>query len=341
MGSVKEVSILVKPTDNSCGEGEFFFSDRYSVFDWGEMPDHIEGKGAALATLSSYFFSLLEKEGIKTHIIGLLENGSLKKYEELSGPSDRMKVKIFRIIRPTYGEASGKYDYSLYDSIKNNYLIPLEVIYRNKLTEGSSVFKRVKNGAVTFKELGFDEEPKINEPLSKPVLDVSTKFEHTDRYILWAEAEKISGLSPENMKKIRDMVSAINAIITRECAKTGIENIDGKFEFGIDPDGRIIAADVLGTPDECRFTYNGFHISKEVARLWYKKTPWYHETEAAKKSAGRDWKKAVKNTPPGLPPEMKELMSHMYKAVTNEISGKKFFNVPSLPEIIKAMRNYA
>ena len=105
MGSVKEVSILVKPSDTSCGEGEFFFSDRYSVFDWGEMPDHIEGKGAALATLSSYFFSLLEKEGMKTHFLGLFENGSFKKYEELSAPSDRMKVKVVRVVKPSYDEA--------------------------------------------------------------------------------------------------------------------------------------------------------------------------------------------------------------------------------------------
>lgn len=341
MGSVKEVSILVKPSDNSCGEGEFFFSDRYSVFDWGEMPDHIEGKGAALATLSSYFFSLLEKEGMKTHFLGLYEKGSFKRYEDLSLPSDRMKVKVVRVVKPSYDEASGKYDYSSYSGVKNNFLIPLEVIYRNKLTEGSSVFKRVKNGSVTFKELGFETEPKINETLPRPVLDVSTKLEHTDRYIPWDEAEKISGLSPADMKKVKEMILAINKIISRECSKAGIENVDGKFEFGMDPQGNIMVVDVLGTPDECRFIYEGFHISKEVARVWYRKTPWYLETESAKKAAGREWKKAVKNPPPPLPPEMKELISHMYKSVTNEITGKKFFSVPSLPAIIKEMKKYA
>ena len=47
MGSVKDLQIIKKPTQEAMGVGRFLFSDRYSVFDWGEMPDHIEGKGAA------------------------------------------------------------------------------------------------------------------------------------------------------------------------------------------------------------------------------------------------------------------------------------------------------
>ena len=38
------------------------------VFDWGEMPDHIKGKGAALAPCGAYrFFEQLEKKGLNTH----------------------------------------------------------------------------------------------------------------------------------------------------------------------------------------------------------------------------------------------------------------------------------
>ena len=38
----------------------FEFSDRYSVFDWGEMPDQLEEKGTALAIMGKSFFSYLE-----------------------------------------------------------------------------------------------------------------------------------------------------------------------------------------------------------------------------------------------------------------------------------------
>jgi phosphoribosylaminoimidazole-succinocarboxamide synthase len=43
MGSVKDLEVIQKPTLTEMGIGRFVFSDRYSVFDWGEMPDHIDG----------------------------------------------------------------------------------------------------------------------------------------------------------------------------------------------------------------------------------------------------------------------------------------------------------
>ena len=48
MGSVKDLEVIKQPTQEAMGIGRFHFSDRYSVFDWGEMPDHIGAKGAAL-----------------------------------------------------------------------------------------------------------------------------------------------------------------------------------------------------------------------------------------------------------------------------------------------------
>jgi len=41
VGSVKDLLILEEAQNNKPGLGRFVFSDRYSVFDWGEMPDHI------------------------------------------------------------------------------------------------------------------------------------------------------------------------------------------------------------------------------------------------------------------------------------------------------------
>jgi Phosphoribosylaminoimidazolesuccinocarboxamide (SAICAR) synthase len=54
MGSVKDLKVIEKPTAKKLGVGRFVFSDRYSVFDWGEMPDLIEGKGKALCVISAF-----------------------------------------------------------------------------------------------------------------------------------------------------------------------------------------------------------------------------------------------------------------------------------------------
>jgi phosphoribosylaminoimidazole-succinocarboxamide synthase len=340
MGSVKEVEIIKPAELDREGEGEFVFSDRYSVFDWGEMPDHIDKKGAALCTLSAYFFHLLEKNGIKTHFIGLMEDGVPKKFPQLKSFSNKMRVKVLRVIKPPYDKAANRYDYAEYKKEQKNYLIPLEVIYRNSLPEGSSVFKRIQGGATTYQALGLDHMPSPGETLKKPITDVSTKLEHTDRYMDWKEAQEISGLSDRNLKKVKEMILKINKIISSACKKAGIANVDGKFEFGMNPKGGIIVIDVLGTPDECRFMAGDFHISKEFARRWYRKTEWYAEIEKAKKEKGSDWKKGVKNQPPNLPPEMKKLISDMYLAVTNEITGKKFFDVPKLSDVINGLKKY-
>lgn len=340
MGSVKEVEMLKKAGPDIEGEGEFVFSDRYSVFDWGEMPDLIEKKGSALCMLSSYFFELLEKNGIKTHFLGLVEDGKLKKFSQMKSPSNKMRVRVVRVIKPEYDSVKNSYDYSVYRKKQLNYLIPLEVIYRNSLTEGSSIFKRVQNGQVTFRDLGYDHDPKPGETLKKPILDVSTKLEHTDRYLLWPEARSISGLDDGNMEKLKAAVLSVDSIITSACKKAKIENVDGKFEFGVDLMGDIIVVDVLGTPDECRFLSGNFHISKEFARRWYRKTPWFGEVENAKKTGGADWKKLVSAPPPPLPPELKQLLSQMYLSVTNEITGRKIFVSPPLKKVIQDLKKY-
>ena len=100
MGSVKDLQVIKKPTPQAMGVGRFQFSDRYSVFDWGEMPDHIEGKGAALCLMGAYCFEQLEKKGVRTHYKGLVENDKAVKVSELKQPSSVMEVALVNVYRP-------------------------------------------------------------------------------------------------------------------------------------------------------------------------------------------------------------------------------------------------
>ena len=59
MGSVKDIEVTKQPTKTAMGICKFLFSDRFSVFDWGEMPDHIDGKGAALCLMGASCFEQL------------------------------------------------------------------------------------------------------------------------------------------------------------------------------------------------------------------------------------------------------------------------------------------
>jgi phosphoribosylaminoimidazole-succinocarboxamide synthase len=346
MGSVKDLQVIKKPTQIAMGVGRFLFSDRYSVFDWGEMPDHIEEKGAALCLMGAYCFEQLEKKGVQTHFKGLVENDKAVKLSGLKQPSSIMEVALVNVYKPKTTVQKGKviHDYSVYTSKLKNCLIPLEIIYRNGLPEGSSVFKRLEQGKITLKDLGLEHYPKPGEQLSSPIFDVSTKLEETDRYVTWAEAKKIAGLTDQELANVKSVLLKADQTITEVAKRAGLKNEDGKIELAFDDKRQLMVVDVVGTLDECRFTYDGVHVSKEIARQFYKKTPWYKDLEQAKKDAEsqgiQDWKSLVKSPPPKLDPKLKKIISEMYMAAANEMSGKKMFNSPKLAQVITEYKIY-
>ena len=255
MGSVKNLKVSKEASATEMGVGVFEFTDDYSVFDYGKMPDTIPYKGEALCRMASYNFVELEKKGVKSHFRKLIAG-------------NKMEVNLVRVLFPQKGELNVG---------DKNYLVPLEVIFRNSLPEGSSVFKRFESGQLKPESLGLKKIPKPGEKLKNPILDVSTKLEPTDRYMDWNEAQTLARLSAAQLKELKEKTLAINDFITKRAEKTGLEHADGKVEFGMDPKGKLVLVDVCGTLDENRLLYNGFHISKQVLRDYYKTTKWYKE----------------------------------------------------------------
>ncbi|HKK83397.1 MAG TPA: phosphoribosylaminoimidazolesuccinocarboxamide synthase [Atribacterota bacterium] len=340
MGSVKDLTVLDSPTIEHPGRGRFVFSDRYSIFDWGEMPDHIDQKGAALCIAAAYFFEKLEKDGISTHYLGLVENGQLKPLSRLSQPVNILETKLYRVLHPELTEKN-VYDYKIYQQEKGNYLIPLEIIYRNALPLGSSVFKRLQEGKLRLEDLGLKKMPEEGIQLSRPYLDVSTKLEASDRYLSWQEAQQISQLSDQKIGEMNAITLRINQMISEEAQKVGLKNEDGKFEFALDQDQNIVLVDVLGTLDECRFTYQGMPVSKEIARLYYRKSDWYQEIMKEKEKGHANWKQFIMKDPEPLPARLKQLISTVYCAFTNEITGKDWFKrIPSLAETLEEIQEF-
>ncbi len=338
MGSVKDLVILEEAKGEKPGIGRFVFSDRYSVFDWGEMPDHIVNKGKSICIATAYFFERLEEIGIKTHYLGLLEEGKLKSLKDLREPSNILGMKLLRVLKPSVKD--GKYDYSIYKKERVNFLIPLEVIYRNSLPEGSSVFKRLKEGTLRLEDLNLKEMPKPGDILESPIIDFSTKLETTDRYLKADEAMEIAGLSEEELERLKDISLKINSLITEKAKEIGLFNEDGKFEFGFDEKRNLLLVDALGTLDECRFTYEGIPVSKEIARIYYRKTDWFKDVEDAKKIDKINWKSIVKSSPSPIPPELAESISSIYQAYANEITGREWFKVPPLREILEKVKKF-
>jgi len=336
MGSVKDLRIIQSPSEHDAGTGHFYFSDRYSVFDWGEMPDLIIGKGKALCIIGAFFFEKLETMGIKTHYQGLVSDGKVKSLSELTSPVDLMQVSLVRVIKPKI--ENNIYDYSDYRNLPGNILIPLEVIYRNSLPAGSSVFRRMQNGSLNPGDLGLSKMPEPNDILPAPLLDVSTKLEVTDRYLNWQEAQNISALSDTELSEIKNTTIEINKLISAVADKAGLVNEDGKVEYAFDSQRNLMLVDILGTPDECRFTYESMPVSKEVARIYYRNTAWFEVIEAAKKRDRTNWKNLVNEQPPKLPFRLFELICQLYQGACNEITQKEWFSTPPLIEVLQEIQ---
>lgn len=315
MGSVKDLKLEKPATAEEAGIGVFHFTDDYSVFDYGKMPDTIPSKGEALCRMAAFNFKELGKLGVKSHFRRLVAG-------------NEMEVDLVQVLYPQKGELKQG---------MTNYLVPLEIIFRNSLPEGSSVFKRLKAGATTIEQLGLEKEPKPGERLEKPIMDVSTKLEPSDRYLSWEEAAQISCLSQQEMEKVKQTALRINDFITKKAESLGIEHADGKVEFAVSQGRELMVVDVVGTLDENRFLYNGMHLSKQVLRDYYKTTPWYEVIEK-EKAAGKGHGEFT--APSRLPKELIELVSNMYKSVTVAWTGEKTWDVPSVEQVVQQYREF-
>ncbi len=371
MGSVKDLKILKPAYENQPGIGRFTFSDRYSVFDWGEMPDHIVGKGRALASMAAFNFEKLEKIGVKTHYRGLVNSrGKLTRFDELKegeNGADTMEVDLGVVYKPTErsfiedGKPVTKYDYTIFQAYEfssifkrpDNYLIPLEIIYRNGLPKGSSVFdniKKAKNEADKAKgkkmlkdiltSLGLKEEPKEGDMLPKPVITYTTKLEPGDRKLSQGEALCIPGFQVVEFADVVNTALKVNDFITKQGEKTGFVHYDGKVEMLL-RDTKPIVCDVIGTLDEDRFGFNGEQVSKEFLRDWYnRKQPEFRTACKEWEQTGSRWQERCPVKPINLDPRILTLTSQMYTSAANRYTGKRIFDVHELEKVMNEIRPF-
>ncbi len=365
MGSVKDLFVTEPAYEDRPGVGTFVFSERYSVFDWGEMPDHLPGKGRALAVMAAYNFEELERRGLRTHYRGLVaDDGRTLRFEELEeggGGSAVMQVALARVYRPEVrefyraGQSEIRYDYSFFEHNRgriNNYLIGLEIIFRNGLPQGSSMLKRLEEARAAsdprlgqkavralLRELGLKDEPKPGDLLPRPVMSFTTKLEPGDRPLSEAEARRLSGLKSGDFQDLKALALAANRAVCELAEKAGFRHYDGKIEAAWEQG--LVLCDVIGTFDENRFGYLGRQISKEVLRQWYKKKqPAFVAACERWKKTGPGWQKRCDVQPRRLPKPLAALVAQMYLAGANRYTGRRIFKVPELDVVLDKLERW-
>ncbi|MFC7019332.1 MULTISPECIES: phosphoribosylaminoimidazolesuccinocarboxamide synthase [Haloarcula] len=340
MTSVKDFRVDEPATADELGRGSFVFTDDYSVFDWGKMPDQIPDKGASLCTMGAFNFQLLAENHVPTHYEGVRVEGhdevlDLGDALSVGQPPTEMVISLTQVPDLPFGD--GTYDYDAYhDEAGENFLVPLEIVFRNRVPVGSSLRSRTDPAD---HGLDFEEWPDEPVDLETPVVEFSTKYEEQDRYLDREEADRIAGAA--SIDRLEELALAVNHILTRQAEQADLVHEDGKIECLYD-DGQIRIADVVGTFDENRFSYDGQQVSKEVIRQYHKRTQpeWVAAVSEAKQRATEegiaDWKGLCEVDPEPLDERVVRVARDLYCAGTNAYVGGDVFDAPSLAEAVDA-----
>lgn len=363
----------------------FAFTDDYSVFDWGKMPDKISEKGKSLSILGGVLFSRLSEPeiwrqlatkstfekfhpewtdrlfhsrtyqtlcqtGLKHHFSGwvndLGENVSFAQLATLS-KAPLMKVRSIQVNRPAsfLVDHHTLYRYTPSVSPEQPLLIPLEVVFRFGMPEGSSLQQRLDKNPDYFAELGLLQSPGPDTMFERPVLEFFTKLEPKDRFLTVQEAFLISELTGDEFRTLYELTLLLSLWLYQAFAERGIKLWDGKFEFAWTPEG-LMLVDSIG-PDELRLKYQGIQLSKEVIRQFYRGSAWEKAVKKAKNMAlylaGSDWKTICRDdlgeSPNPLLPQQKHLVDNLYGALINYfLDASVIPTAMSFDEVISALK---
>jgi len=349
MTSVKEFRVETPASAADLGRGAFVFTDDYSVFDWGKMPDEIPDKGASLCTMGAFNFELLEREGVPTHYEGVTTDATdgVVSLDEALNSGDAPREMVIELTQvpdlPFEGDAAGDpsgYDYDAYHAeAAENYLVPLEIVFRNRVPVGSSLRTRTDPAD---HGLAVDEWPDEAVDLDEPVVEFSTKYEEQDRYLTREEADRIAGTA--SVDDLESVAREVNRLVTERAEHVGLTHEDGKIEC-LNSRGEIRVADVVGTFDENRFSYGDQQVSKEVVRQYHKHTQpeWVEAVTEAKREADErgvaDWKLLCDRQPEPLDHDVIAAARDLYCAGTNAYIGRDAFDAPSIEEAVEAVRD--
>lgn len=359
----------------------FEFSDDYSVFDWGKMPDTIKNKGRALAIFGAHFFNQLsqhtfwqgflsrpelgvfdanflnrfasgkvttdlQKHGLRSHFKRLVrKHGESIDLATAASLHEAIYMEVMKaeVHRPTPSVIMNQnvFSYPTAD-LQETRLIPLEVVFRFGMPEGSSLKSRLQKDPDYAFVLGLDNVPQAGKWFPRPVLEFYTKLEPKDRLLSIQEALLISGLNSYQMQELCDRAFLTALALYAMFSEKGIELWDGKFEF-ILSDGEILLADSIG-PDELRLLYKDTHLSKEMIRQVYRGSAWETSLKKAQKlakeRASLEWKEICKHElnsePEKFSADVKYVIDKLYPVLVNKVAGEEIFEShPELAEFVK------
>ena len=195
-------------------------------------------------------------------------------------------------------------------------MFPVECVARGYLT-GSGLADYQATGEVCGIALppGLVEASRLPEPIFTP----ATKAELGDHDENVSYDAVVATVGAETAARLRELTLAVYARAEQVARERGIILADTKLEFGARPDGTIVLADEVLTPDSSRFwpadAWAPGHIQasydKQVVRNWLL-------------SPESGWDRRGDQPPPPLPAEVVERTRARYVEAYERLTGERF-----------------
>jgi phosphoribosylaminoimidazole-succinocarboxamide synthase len=258
-------------------------TDRISAYDY-VLDSTIPDKGRILTAMSVFFFGLVDAPN------------------HLAGPPDDPRIP---------DEALGR---ALV--VRRLEMLPVECVARGYLT-GSGLLDYQATGTVCGIALppGLVEASRFAEPLFTPATKAALG-DH-DENISFARVEELVGAARAG--ELRDRTLKIYGQAAEHALTKGIIIADTKFEFGGDPDGNLVLADEIFTPDSSRY-WPADDYRPGVVQVSFDKQfvrNWLTSPESG-------WDRHGSQPPPPLPDEIIRATRERYVNAYERISGFSF-----------------
>ena len=256
-------------------------SDRISAYDFVLSPG-IPDKGEILTRMSLWWFDQL-KDLVPNHVIS-------------TDVPERVRGRAL-----------------ICESLE---MFPVECVARGYLT-GSGLLDYNASGEVCGVKLpaGLVESSKLSEPIFTP----ATKAElgEHDENVSYDAIE--TSIGAEHAAVLRELTLGIYSRGESIARERGVILADTKLEFGRRPDGTIVLADEVLTPDSSRFwpadAYQVGRVQssydKQFVRDWLT-------------SPASGWDRAGNKQPPALPDEIVEKTRARYIQAYEQLTGEAF-----------------
>lgn len=218
--------------------------------------------------------------------------------------------------------------------------LPVEVIVRGYITgvTGTALWYRYSLGERNIYGYTFPEGLQKNDRLPEPIITPTTKGGPTghDERLTCAEVVEKGLLPAELWDEVQVAALALFKRGQQVADKAGLILVDTKYEFGLDPTGKLLLIDEVHTPDSSRFwkadTYAELfaagnepeNFDKEFVRLAY--------AEHGYRGDG---------VPPTVPDSLWAAASQRYMTIYEMLTGQSFIpgSYPVEPRLIENLRS--